>query len=140
VKSSSVNKADAGTEEMKTIAGRIADGARAFLVAEYKVLAIFVAVVAVLLGIANSGGENQSPIIAVAFVLGAVFSAAAGWFGMMVATKANVRTTAAARTSMPDALKVAFDGGTVMGMTVVGLALIGVSGLFIVFSGMAWET
>jgi K(+)-stimulated pyrophosphate-energized sodium pump len=140
VKSKSVSAADAGTDEMKTIAGRIADGARAFLVAEYKVLAIFVAVVAVLLAIANSGGANQSPIIAVAFVLGAVASAAAGWFGMMVATQANVRTTAAARSSMPNALKVAFDGGTVMGMTVVGLALIGVSGLFIAFSGMGWET
>ena len=138
VKSSSVDKADAGTDEMKIIAGRISDGAKAFLVAEYKVLAIFVAVVAVLLAVANSGGEEQSPIIAAAFVLGAVASAAAGWFGMMVATKANVRTTAAARTSMPDALKVAFDGGTVMGMTVVGLALIGVSGLFIVFTGMDW--
>ena len=139
MKSSSVTKADAGTEEMKTIAGRIADGARAFLVAEYKVLAIFVAVVAVLLGIANSsGGEVQSPLIAGAFVLGAVASAAAGWFGMMVATKANVRTTAAARTSMPNALKVAFDGGTVMGMTVVGLALIGVSALFIAFNSMQW--
>jgi len=138
VKSSSVDKADAGTDEMKIIAGRISDGAKAFLVAEYKVLAIFVAVVAVLLAVANSGGEEQSPIIAAAFVLGAVASAAAGWFGMMVATKANVRTTAAARTSMPNALKVAFDGGTVMGMTVVGLALIGVSGLFIVFTGMDW--
>jgi len=138
LKSKSVTSADAGTDEMKTIAGRIADGARAFLVAEYKVLAIFVAVVAVLLAIANMSGDEQSPIIAVAFVLGAVASAAAGWFGMDVATKANVRTTAAARTSMPNALKVAFDGGTVMGMTVVGLALIGVSGLFIVFSGMEW--
>jgi len=138
MKSKSVAKADAGTEEMQVIAGRIADGARAFLVAEYKVLAAFVAVVAILLAVANSGGEEQSPIIAFAFVLGAVFSAAAGWFGMMVATKANVRTTAAARTSMPNALKVAFDGGTVMGMTVVGLALIGVSGLFIVFFGMEW--
>jgi K(+)-stimulated pyrophosphate-energized sodium pump len=138
VKSKSVSKADAGTDEMKVIAGRIADGARAFLVAEYKVLAIFVAVVAILLAIANSGGEQQSPVIAVAFVLGALFSGAAGWFGMMVATQANVRTTAAARTSMPQALKVAFDGGTVMGMTVVGLALIGVSSLFIVFFGMDW--
>jgi K(+)-stimulated pyrophosphate-energized sodium pump len=138
-KSKSVSKADAGTEEMQTIAGRIADGARAFLVAEYKVLAKFVAVVAILLAVANSSGELQSPVIAVTFVLGAVFSAAAGWFGMMVATKANVRTTAAARTSLPNALKVAFDGGTVMGMTVVGLALIGVSTLFIVLFSMGWE-
>ena len=137
MKSSSVNKADAGTDEMKTIAGRIADGAKAFLVAEYKVLAIFVVIVAILLGAANaSGGENQSPVIALSFVLGAVASAAAGWFGMMVATKANVRTTAAARTSLPKALKVAFDGGTVMGMTVVGLALLGVSGLFLGYTQM----
>ncbi|MEC7983914.1 MAG: sodium-translocating pyrophosphatase [Myxococcota bacterium] len=140
VKSSSVSKADAGTDEMKKIAGRIADGARAFLVAEYKVLAVFVLIVAVLLGIAKFQ-VGESPIISAAFILGAVASAAAGWFGMMVATQANVRTTAAARTSLPKALKVAFDGGTVMGMTVVGLALIGVSGLYIgldvanVFSG-----
>ena len=139
MKSTSVNKADAGTEEMQTIAGRIADGARAFLVAEYKVLAIFVVVVAILLGGANAMGEegsNQSPIIALSFVLGAVASGAAGWFGMMVATKANVRTTAAARTSLPKALKVAFDGGTVMGMTVVGLALLGVSGLYLGYTQM----
>jgi K(+)-stimulated pyrophosphate-energized sodium pump len=135
LKSTSVSKADAGTEEMQTIAGRIADGARAFLVAEYKVLAIFVVVVAVLLAVVNSG-EGKSPLIAAAFVLGAVASGAAGWIGMMVATKANVRTTAAARTSLPKALKVAFDGGTVMGMTVVGLALMGVSGLFILFAGL----
>jgi len=135
IKSSSVSKADAGTEEMQTIAGRIADGARAFLVAEYKVLAMFVVVVAILLAVVNSG-EGKSPLIAGAFVLGAVASGAAGWIGMMVATKANVRTTAAARTSLPKALKVAFDGGTVMGMTVVGLALMGVSGLFILFSGL----
>ena len=123
MKSSSVSKAAAGTEEMQTIAGRISDGAKAFLVAEYKVLAIFVGVVAVLLGIANSSGDNQHPIIAASFVLGAFASGAAGWFGMMVATKANVRTTAAARTSMPQALKVAFDGGTVMGMTVIGMTV-----------------
>ena len=142
IKSVSVSKADAGTEEMQTIAGRIADGAKAFLVAEYKVLAIFVVVVAILLAAANmgEGRTDQSPIIAVAFVIGAVASAAAGWFGMMVATKANVRTTAAARTSLPQALKVAFDGGTVMGMTVVGLALMGVSLLFIAFNAMNWET
>ena len=78
LKSSSVSKADAGTEEMQTIAGRIADGAKAFLVAEYKVLAAFVVVVAILLAVANSSGDNQSPVIALSFVLGAVASAAAG--------------------------------------------------------------
>ena len=139
IKSASVNKADAGTEEMKIIAGRIADGARAFLVAEYKVLSAFVVVVAALLAIANLSGDNQSPLIALAFIIGATASAAAGWFGMMVATKANVRTTAAARTSLPQALKVAFDGGTVMGMTVVGLALMGVSGLFLSFHSLGWS-
>jgi K(+)-stimulated pyrophosphate-energized sodium pump len=138
-KSQSVEAAEPGTPEMIKIAGRIADGAKAFLVAEYKVLAKFVFVVAILLGIANMSGENQSPLISISFVLGAVSSAAAGWIGMMVATKANVRTTNAARTSLPAALKVAFDGGTVMGMTVVGLALIGVSGLFIVYSFIGWE-
>jgi K(+)-stimulated pyrophosphate-energized sodium pump len=137
-KSRSVEAADPGTPEMIKIAGRIADGARAFLVAEYKVLAKFVLVIAILLGLANMTGGNQSPLIALSFVLGAVASAAAGWIGMMVATKANVRTTNAAKTSLPAALKVAFDGGTVMGMTVVGLALLGVSGLYITYSSMDW--
>lgn len=134
VKAGKVSKQDAGTENMKVIAKRIEDGAMAFLRAEYKVLAGFVAVVAVLLAIANSGGINQSPIIALAFVLGAIASALAGWIGMGVATKANVRTTAAARTSLPKALEVAFDGGTVMGMSVVGLALLGLGSLFIAFN------
>ena len=133
VKAKKVTAQDAGTDNMKVIAQRIEDGAMAFLRAEYKVLAGFVAVVAILLAIANSGGENQSPIIAGAFVLGAIASALAGWVGMSVATKANVRTTAAARTSLPKALEVAFDGGTVMGMSVVGLALLGLGLLFIAF-------
>ena len=101
-KSDSVITADPGTTEMQTIAKRIEDGAKAFLVAEYKVLAKFVAVVAVLLLLANLSGKNQSPLIALSFILGAGASAAAGWFGMMVATKANVRTTAAARTMTTD--------------------------------------
>jgi K(+)-stimulated pyrophosphate-energized sodium pump len=121
---------------MQRIAASIQEGAMAFLKAEYKVLAIFVVVVAGLLAWANSGGENQSPIIALSFVIGAVASGLAGWIGMNVATKANVRTTAAAAKSLPAALKVAFNGGTVMGMSVVGLALIGLGVLYIVYTGM----
>ena len=136
VKASSVNKQDQGDEKMKVIAKHIQDGAAAFLKAEYKVLAIFVAVVAVLLGVVNMTGETSSPLIAVSFILGAFASGLAGWIGMAVATKANVRTTAAARESLPKALAVAFNGGTVMGMTVVGLALVGLGGLYLVYTNI----
>ena len=131
-----VQKQDAGTDEMKEIARRIQEGAMAFLSAEYRVLAVFVLVVAVLLAALNSGGEEQSPIIAVAFVVGAVFSGLAGYFGMKIATDANVRTTAAATKGLPQALDVAFSGGAVMGMAVVGLAMLGLGGLWLVFTGM----
>ena len=133
-----VAKQDAGSEVMTKIAGRIQDGAMAFLRAEYKVLAIFVVVVAILLAIANStGGANQSPLIALSFVVGAFASGLAGWVGMKVATNANVRTTAAAADKgMVKALDVAFSGGAVMGMSVVGLALLGLASLFIGFSAM----
>ena len=130
VKAASVNSQDEGDETMKKIAKSIQDGAMAFLKAEYKVLAIFVVIVAGLLAAANLSGDGQHPIIAASFVLGALASAAAGWIGMVVATKANVRTTAAARESLPKALNVAFNGGTVMGMTVVGLALAGLGALY----------
>ncbi len=134
-KASWVKRQDAGTEDMKDIAARIREGAMAFLAREYKVLAIFVVVVAGLLALANMGGRpGQSPWIALAFVLGATASASSGYFGMRVATSANVRTTAAARTGISSALAVAFSGGSVMGMTVVGLALMGLSLLFMVFS------
>ena len=103
-----VQKQDAGTDEMKEIARRIQEGAMAFLSAEYRVLAVFVLVVAVLLAALNSSGEEQSPVIAVAFVVGAVFSGLAGYFGMKIATDANVRTTAAATKGLPQALDVAF--------------------------------
>jgi K(+)-stimulated pyrophosphate-energized sodium pump len=129
-----VSKQEAGDETMQEIAARIQEGAMAFLKQEYKVIAIFVAVVAALLAVANSGGGNQSPIIAVAFLLGAGASALAGWAGMKVATDANVRTTHAAKKGIAPALHVAFSGGAVMGMTVVGLALIGLGGLFLLFS------
>jgi K(+)-stimulated pyrophosphate-energized sodium pump len=139
IKASWVKKQDAGTDEMKDIASQIQAGAMAFIKAEYKVIALFVVFVAGLLFFANSGGrggDSASAWIAVAFVTGATASALAGFIGMKVATDANVRTTQAATKSLPEALNVAFSGGAVMGMTVVGLALIGFGGLFILFYGM----
>ncbi len=132
-----VRKQPAGTDEMKEIASRIQEGAMAFLAAEYKVLAIFVAIVAVILGAANfvTQGPMQA-LIAVAFVLGASASGLAGYFGMLIATDANVRTTFAATKGLPQALDVAFRGGAVMGMSVVGLATLGLGVLWIVFSSM----
>lgn len=132
-KSAWVAKQDAGTDKMKKIAGHIAEGAMAFLKAEYKVLAIFVACVAVLLAVTASS-ETSSPLVGVSFVLGAFCSALAGFIGMRVATKANVRTTNAARTSLGKALEVAFTGGSVMGMGVVGIGVLGLSVLFIIYS------
>jgi K(+)-stimulated pyrophosphate-energized sodium pump len=134
-KSAWVNKQDAGTDKMKKIAGHIAEGAMAFLKAEYKVLAIFVVCVALLLGF-TANSESSSPLVGVSFVLGAFCSALAGFIGMRVATKANVRTTNAARTSLGKALEVAFAGGSVMGMGVVGLGVLGLSTLFIIYSKM----
>jgi len=134
-RSACVSKQEVGTEKMGKIAQHIADGAMAFLKAEYRVLAIFVVIVAVLLGISgNSAGS--SPLVAVSFILGAICSALAGFIGMRVATKANVRTTNAARTSLGRALEVAFSGGAVMGMGVVGLGVLGLGTLFLVYSGM----
>ena len=136
IKAAWISKQDAGTDRMKEIAVLIQDGAIAFLKAEYKVLAIFVVIVAGLLAFANMSGTDRSPMIAVAFTIGAIASALAGYFGMKVATNANVRTTAAARTSLSEALNVAFSGGAVMGMSVVGLALLGLGTLYLGFSGM----
>ena len=135
-KASYVRKQETGGGEMEDIADQIATGAMAFLKAEYSVLSIFVVVVAVILGLLNMNGATQSPIIAGSFVLGAVTSGLAGFFGMRVATQANVRTTFAARTGLAPALQVSFSGGTVMGMTVVGLALLGLSSLFLTYYGM----
>jgi K(+)-stimulated pyrophosphate-energized sodium pump len=129
-----VSKQDAGSEEMQEIATAIQEGAMAFLKREYTVLAWFVVGVAILLAVANLDGEGRSPLIAVSFVVGAVASGLAGYFGMRVATNANVRTTAAARTGLSPALDVAFSGGAVMGMSVVGLAVLGLSGLFILYT------
>ncbi len=139
VKSAWVSKQDAGDKNMQELAGYIADGAMAFLKAEWKVLSIFVVFAAALLAFSGTIHEvNGKPlhgswIIAIAFIIGAVFSATAGYIGMKVATKANVRTTQAARTSLKQALKVSFTGGTVMGLGVAGLAVFGLGGLFIVF-------
>jgi K(+)-stimulated pyrophosphate-energized sodium pump len=136
MKSAWVTKQDAGTEAMQEIAGHIHEGAMAFLAREYKVLAIFVVIVAVLLAVGNANLDNSHWLIGVSFVAGAICSALAGFFGMKIATRANVRTTSKAREGLNGALGVAFSGGTVMGMSVVGLAVIGVSVLLIVYSAM----
>ena len=139
IKSAWVSKQDAGDAKMQELAGYIADGAMAFLKAEWKVLGIFVTFAAALLAYSGTIHEiNGKPIhsswvISIAFIIGAVFSATAGYIGMKVATKANVRTTQAARTSLKQALKVSFTGGTVMGLGVAGLAVLGLGGLFIAF-------
>ncbi|MBN8578316.1 MAG: sodium-translocating pyrophosphatase [Cyclobacteriaceae bacterium] len=137
-KSAWVSKQDAGTDKMKKIASHIAEGAMAFLKAEYKILSVFVVCVALLLAFTASS-ETSSPLVGVSFVLGAFCSALAGFIGMRVATKANVRTTNAARTGLGKALEVAFTGGSVMGMGVVGLGVLGLSILFIVYKNMFTE-
>src|SRR6476661_5763257 len=139
MKSAWVSKQDAGDAKMQELAGHIADGAMAFLKAEWRVLSIFVVITAALLAYSGTvhsvnGREiHSSWVICIAFIMGAVFSATAGFIGMRVATKANVRTTQAARTSLKQALKVSFTGGTVMGLGVAGLAVLGLGGLFIDF-------
>ncbi|GAB1448529.1 MAG: sodium-translocating pyrophosphatase [Bacteroidia bacterium] len=133
VKSAWVSKQDAGNDRMKEIAGYVAEGAMAFLKAEYKILAIYVVIAGAALGWLSQVVETSHILIVAAFVIGAVFSALAGFFGMRIATKANVRTTQAARTSLSKALKVSFTGGTVMGLGVASLAILGLSMLFILF-------
>ena len=128
-----INKQDQGTEKMERIGSNIADGAMSFLKAEYRVLAVFIVVVAVLLGFANVGNPQSSALIALSFITGALTSGLAGFLGMRVATKANNRTTHAARTGLAPALKVAFVGGSVMGLSVVGLGIIGLGTLFIFY-------
>ncbi|MCS7085951.1 MAG: sodium-translocating pyrophosphatase, partial [Bacteroidia bacterium] len=123
-----------GDERMRQIARYIARGAMSFLRAEYRVLAIYALVAAVFLGFLSWNDAGSSPLIIVSFLLGATFSALAGWAGMTIATKANVRTAEAAKTSLSKALNVSFGGGTVMGFVVVGLAILGVGGLFVVFN------
>ncbi len=133
IKSAWVSKQDAGDENMRTLAGYIADGAMAFLRAEWKILTYFAIIAAVLLAYSGTLVETSSPVIAISFLIGAFTSAFAGYIGMNIATKANVRTTQAARTSLAKALKVSFTGGSVMGIGVAGLAVLGLGSLFIVF-------
>jgi K(+)-stimulated pyrophosphate-energized sodium pump len=128
-----VVKQNAGDQNMQELAGYIAAGALAFLKAEWRVLSVFVVVAAVLLGWSGTLVEHSDWVVAIAFIIGAFFSAFAGWIGMNIATKANVRTTQAARTSLAQALKVSFTGGSVMGLGVAGLAVLGLGSLFIVF-------
>jgi len=127
-----VSQQDAGNARMKEISQFIAEGAMAFLKAEWKILAYFVVIVAILLGFMASKNEGSHWSIAVSFIIGAVFSATAGYIGMKVATKANVRTAEAAKTSLSKALNVSFTGGAVMGLGVSGLAVLGLGGLFLI--------
>ncbi|MBZ0100034.1 MAG: sodium-translocating pyrophosphatase, partial [Taibaiella sp.] len=132
IKSSWVSKQDAGTDRMKEIAKHIAEGAMAFLKAEYKILTYFVIIAGLLLAFMGYSNPKSSPAIALAFVIGAFFSALAGFIGMRIATKANVRTANAARTSFSKALAISFNGGAVMGLGVAGLAVLGLGSLFII--------
>jgi len=132
IQSNWVTRQNAGNEKMKVISGHIADGAMAFLKAEYKVLVYFVVIVAILLAIMGMTNSNSHWSIGVSFVIGAFFSALAGFIGMKIATKANVRTAEAARTSLSKALKVSFTGGSVMGMGVAGLAVLGLGALYLI--------
>ncbi|MEM9647497.1 MAG: sodium-translocating pyrophosphatase [Bacteroidota bacterium] len=139
VKNVWVSKQEVGDDKMARIAKNIADGAMSFLKAEYKILSIFVIAVAILLYFKGSSETGSNGMVAVSFIVGAICSALAGFIGMKVATKANVRTTNAARTSLGKALEVAFAGGAVMGLGVVGLGVLGLSGLFMLYSGQGWE-
>tara|TARA_B100000683_G_scaffold28824_2_gene25737 strand:- start:27686 stop:30166 length:2481 start_codon:yes stop_codon:yes gene_type:complete len=134
-----VSKQEEGDEKMSKIAKNIADGAMSFLKAEYKILSVFVAAVAILLFFKGNSEEGSNGMVSVSFIVGAICSALAGFIGMKVATKANVRTTNAARTSLGQALEVAFAGGAVMGLGVVGLGVLGLSTLFMIYSGQGWE-
>ncbi|RIW15155.1 sodium-translocating pyrophosphatase [Algoriphagus lacus] len=133
VKSAWVTKQDTGDKNMVELSGYIADGAMAFLKAEWKILSYFAVIAGIVLAWSGTLVETSSPVIAISFLIGAFFSALAGYIGMKIATKANVRTTQAARTSLKQALKVSFTGGSVMGLGVAGLAVLGLGSLFIIF-------
>ena len=133
VKNNWVTKQEVGNEKMATIAKNISSGAMSFLKAEYRILSIFVVCLAILLYIKGSNEEGSHGMVALSFIVGAICSALAGFIGMRVATKANVRTTNAARKSLGKALEVAFAGGSVMGLGVVGLGVLGLSGLFAIY-------
>src|SRR5579862_4972142 len=136
IKFSWVSKQDAGTARMQEISKYIAEGAMAFLRAEWKILSYFVVIGALLLALMGSSNPNSHWSIAIAFIIGAILSATAGYIGMRSATKANVRTAEAARTSLSKALNVAFTGGSVMGLGVAGLAVLGLGGLFIILKSI----
>jgi len=136
IKNAWVSKQDGGNVKMSKIAKHIADGAMSFLKAEYKILFIFVIAVAILLYLKGTYEVGSNGMVAVSFIVGAICSALAGFIGMKAATKANVRTTQAARTSLGKALEVAFAGGAVMGLGVVGLGVLGLSTLFMVYQAM----
>ncbi|MDP5157227.1 MAG: sodium-translocating pyrophosphatase [Flaviramulus sp.] len=136
IKSGWVSKQEVGDAKMARIAKNIADGAMSFLKAEYKILSLFVVAVAILLFFKGSNEEGSHGMVALSFVVGAICSALAGFIGMRVATKANVRTTQAAKTSLGKALEVAFAGGAVMGLGVVGLGVLGLSGLFAIYQNI----
>jgi K(+)-stimulated pyrophosphate-energized sodium pump len=127
-----VSRQDAGSDRMKEISNYISEGAMAFLKAEWKILGYFVAIVALMLGFMATRNESSHWSIAISFIIGAVFSATAGYIGMKVATKANVRTAQAAKISLAQALKVSFTGGSVMGLGVSGLAVLGLGSLFLI--------
>jgi len=133
IKKSWVMKQDAGDGKMKEISDHIYEGALAFLNAEYRLLAVFVLIVSILLAVVSFIVPTTHWLIVIAFIFGAIFSAFAGNIGMKIATKTNVRTTQAAKTSLPNALKVSFGGGTVMGLGVAGLAVLGLTTFFIIF-------
>ena len=129
-----VNKQSTGDEKMQDIARRVREGAMAFLKSEYKVLGIFVLAVAILFFFKSSAEENSNPFLVVSFITGAILSGLAGFMGMRIATKANVRTTQAAKTSLNKALNTSFSAGSVMGIGVVSLGVIGLSALFILYN------
>jgi len=131
-----VSKQNPGSERMKEISNYIAEGAMAFLKAEWRILTYFVAIIAILLGYMSTRNPNSHWSISISFVFGAICSATAGYIGMRAATKANVRTTEAAKTSLSKALNVSFGGGSVMGLGVSGLAVLGLGGLFIILKQM----
>ncbi|MFO8071411.1 MAG: sodium-translocating pyrophosphatase [Polyangia bacterium] len=136
IKTVTVNRADTGTDKIREIMGHIRDGAMAFLGREYRTLAIFVVIVAILLAVANAWMKDSHWMVGISFVVGAICSGLAGFFGMRVATAANGRTTAAARSGLNEALKIAFSGGSVMGMSVVGLATLGLGGLLLIYTNV----
>src|SRR5258708_22878327 len=131
-----VLKQDPGNSRMQEISAHIAEGAMAFLKAEWKILSYFVIIAALLLAVMGYSNPDSHWSIAVAFIIGAVLSATAGYIGMRSATKANVRTAHAARTSVSQALKVSFNGGSAMGFGVAGLAVLGLGGLFIILKAI----